>query len=74
MTETRHAALQPRLEARLRELEAELERRQREVEELRMVRDALAPRESGAGEEPEETRAGSSRWFQEVLAAVWTRF
>jgi hypothetical protein len=73
MTETRFAALQPRLEARLRELEAELERRQREVEELRMVRDALAPRESVAGEEA-ETRAGSSRWFQEVLAAVWTRF
>jgi hypothetical protein len=73
MTETRLAPPLPRLDARLRELEAELERRQREVEELRMVRDALAPRESGAGEDA-ETRAGSSRWFQEVLAAVWTRF
>lgn len=35
MTETRDAVRQARLEARLRELEAELARRQREVEELR---------------------------------------
>ena len=73
MTETRDAVLQARLEARLRELEAELECRQREVEALRRVRDALARRESGACEAA-EVRAGSSPWFEEVLAKVWTTF
>ena len=73
MTETRYPALPPRLDARLREVEAELEWRQREVEELRRVRDALARRESGACEAAEPC-AGSSPWFEEILAKVWTTF
>ncbi len=71
MTETRDAVRQPRLEARLREVEAELERRQREVEQLRLVRDALAREES---REAADACAGSSPWFEEVLARVWTTF
>ena len=70
MTETRYAELQPRIDARLRELEAELEMK---IAALRLVRDALVRRESGACEAA-EARAGSSPWFQEVLAAVWTAF
>jgi GrpB-like predicted nucleotidyltransferase (UPF0157 family) len=73
MTETRYPALPPRLDVRLREVEAELEWRQREVEALRRVRDALARRESGACEAA-EVRAGSSPWFEEILARVWTAF
>jgi hypothetical protein len=71
MTETRDAVRQARLEARLREVETELECRQREVEKLRLVRDALAREESrGAA----DARAGASPWFAEVLAKVWTTF
>lgn len=73
MADSRYAEQQPRLDARLRKLEAELDLRQREVEALRRVRDALARRESGAGEAA-EGRAGSSPWFEEVLAKVWTAF
>ena len=80
MTETRQAELHERLDANLRELEVELERRRMEiavlemkVEALRLLREALAQRESGACEAA-EARAGSSPWFQEVLAAVWTAF
>jgi GrpB-like predicted nucleotidyltransferase (UPF0157 family) len=71
MTDSRYAELQPRRDARLREVEAELERRQREVEALRRVRDALAREES---REAAEARAGASPWFEEVLAKVWTTF
>ena len=73
MAEMPYGELQPGLDVRLRELEAELECRQREVEALRRVRDALARRESGACEAA-EVRAGSSHWFEEVLARVWTTF
>jgi len=80
MTETRRAELPERLDANLRELESELERRrmdiavlERRVEALRLLREALAQRESGAGDAA-EARAASSPWFQEVLAAVWTAF
>ena len=77
MTETRSGELHQRLDARLRELEVELERRRMDIavlemkaEALRLLREALAQRESEAGEAP----AGSSSWFQGVLAAVWTTF
>jgi len=79
MTETRCGELHQRLDARLRELEVELERRRMDIavlemkaEALRLLRD-LAAQESGAGEAA-EVCAGSSPWFQEVLAAVWTAF
>ncbi|HEU0107102.1 MAG TPA: hypothetical protein VFT38_13075 [Vicinamibacteria bacterium] len=71
MTETRDAARPPRLDARLREIEAELECRQREMEQLRRVRDALAREESL---QDAEACAGASPWFDEVLARVWTTF
>ena len=71
MTETRDAVRQARLEARRREVDAALERRQREVEELRLVRDALAREES---REAADACAGESPWFAEVLAKVWTTF
>ncbi|HEU0093327.1 MAG TPA: hypothetical protein VFS78_14520 [Vicinamibacteria bacterium] len=71
MNETRDAVLQARLEARLRAVEGELEWRQREVEELRLVRDALAREES---REAVDACAGASPWFAEVLAKVWTTF
>ncbi len=71
MTETRDAARPPRLYARLREIEAELECRKREVERLRLVRDALAREES---RESADACAGASPWFAEVLAIVWTTF
>jgi hypothetical protein len=71
MTETRDAVRQARLEARLREVEAELQCRQREVEQLRLVRDALAREES---REAADGCAGASPWFAEVLAKVWTTF
>jgi hypothetical protein len=59
VTETRDADVR-RLDARLRELEAELERRNRAAE--------------GRACEADEARAGSSPWFEEVIAAVWTAF
>jgi hypothetical protein len=71
MSETRDAVRQARLEARLREVEGELEWRQREVEKLRLVRDALAREES---REAADACAGASPWFAEVLAKVWTTF
>ena len=80
MTEPGCTQLPKRVDARLRELEVELERRRMDiavletrVEALRLLREALAQRESGAGK-ADEARAGSSPWFQEVLAAVWTAF
>ena len=71
MTEMPYGELQPGLDVRLRELEAELECRQREVEALRRVRDALAREESREAANP---CAGASPWFAEVLARVWTTF
>jgi hypothetical protein len=71
MTETRDAVRQARLEARLREVEAELQCRQREVEQLRLIRDALAREES---RDAADACAGASPWFAEVLAKVWTTF
>ncbi len=105
MTKTRYAELQPRLEARLRQLERERERRidearatsgaevrmdiavlAMEFEALCLVRDAIARRaavvsgswardaegeRSAAGD---EACAGSSTWFETVLAGIWTAF
>ena len=79
MTQTRQAELHETLDANLRELEVELERRrthlavlEMKAEALRLLRE-LAVQESGGGKAA-EARAGSSPWFQEVLAAVWTKF
>ena len=79
MTETGCGELPKRVDASLRELEVELERRRMDiavlemkVEALRLLRE-LAVQERGAGKAA-EARAGSSPWFQEVLAAVWTAF
>jgi hypothetical protein len=79
MTETGCAELPKRVDASLRALEVELERRRMDIavlemkaEALRLLRE-LAVQQSGAGEAA-EARAGSSPWFQEVLAAVWTAF
>lgn len=71
MTETRDAVRQARLEGRRREVEAELDLRQREIEQLRQVRDALAREQS---REAADACAGASPWFAEVLAKVWTTF
>jgi hypothetical protein len=71
MVETRYAELQERLEARLRELEVEIAVLEMKVEAFRLVRDALAREES---REAAKARAGTSPWFEEILAAVWTTF
>jgi hypothetical protein len=78
MTKATGAELKTKVDASLRELEIELKRRRMDIavlemkaEALRLLRE-LAVQQSGC--EAAEARAGSSPWFQEVLATIWTAF